>query len=70
MARFFRLQLRSIYENLAVEERLLREAQPGSFILYSSNPCVVMGRNQNPWKVLTLGFLCLVCQCVRLIHSL
>ncbi|NQT59418.1 MAG: lipoate--protein ligase [Bacteroidetes bacterium] len=37
--------------NLALEESLFRNMQPGSriLLLYRNNPSVIIGRNQNPW---------------------
>lgn len=39
------------YYNLAVENYLLKNSDPNSRILftYVNRPCVVIGRNQNPW---------------------
>ncbi|KAL2857779.1 hypothetical protein BJY01DRAFT_114937 [Aspergillus pseudoustus] len=39
------------YVNLSIEHFLLEHAPPESAILflYVNNPCVVIGRNQNPW---------------------
>lgn len=39
------------YENLAIENYLLKNSDPSSKILftYVNRPCVVIGRNQNPW---------------------
>ncbi|RMZ75694.1 hypothetical protein DV738_g5346, partial [Chaetothyriales sp. CBS 135597] len=39
------------YHNLAIEDYLLRNSAYTSHILflYSNRPCVVLGRNQNPW---------------------
>jgi lipoate---protein ligase len=41
----------SPYFNLAVEQHLLTHAPPATHILftYTNAPCVVIGRNQNPW---------------------
>jgi lipoate-protein ligase A len=41
----------SPYFNLAVEHHLLTHSNPSSRILftYTNTPCVVIGRNQNPW---------------------
>ncbi|KAK2595085.1 hypothetical protein QQS21_007216 [Conoideocrella luteorostrata] len=42
--------------NLSVEHRLLQNTPPEStiLILYVNSPCVVFGRNQNPWLELNL----------------
>ena len=39
------------YLNLSIEHFLFQHAEPTSHILifYSNRPCVVIGRNQNPW---------------------
>lgn len=39
------------YHNLAIEHHLLTTSDPTSRILlfYTNRPCVVIGRNQNPW---------------------
>ncbi|KAK5094056.1 hypothetical protein LTR70_005498 [Exophiala xenobiotica] len=39
------------YHNLAIENYLLKNSEPNSRILftYTNRPCVVFGRNQNPW---------------------
>lgn len=45
------------YENLAKEECLFRQGGPGYQILfYRNNPCVVLGRFQNPWKEINLQY--------------
>ncbi|GAB0134944.1 hypothetical protein EsDP_00003296 [Epichloe bromicola] len=45
--------------NLSVEHRLLQITPPEStvLILYVNSPCVVFGRNQNPWLELNLPVL-------------
>lgn len=42
---------RNPYHNLAIEHFLLTHSNPSSRILlfYTNRPCVVIGRNQNPW---------------------
>lgn len=47
------------YTNLAIEEWLLRETQPDRYILYlwRNKPCVVVGRNQNPFQECNLKFM-------------
>jgi len=39
------------YRNLALEESLLERGfeGAGALLLYANEPCVVVGRNQNPW---------------------
>ncbi len=50
---------RDIYCNLAIEEYLLvEEGTPCPILLFGSNdPCVVIGRNQNPWQECALEFM-------------
>lgn len=45
--------------NLAIEDHLLRTSEPNTHILftYVNRPCVVLGRNQNPWIEANLGAL-------------
>ena len=45
--------------NLAIEHYLLQKSPPTSTILflYINRPCVVIGRNQNPWLETNLGLL-------------
>ena len=47
------------YLNLSVEHHLLQNSPPSSTILflYINRPCVVIGRNQNPWLEINLGAL-------------
>ncbi len=47
------------YSNLAIEEWLLRETKPDRHILYlwRNKPCVVVGRNQNPFQECNLKFM-------------
>ncbi|KAL7624556.1 hypothetical protein AAE478_006123 [Parahypoxylon ruwenzoriense] len=47
------------YLNLAVEHFLLLKTPPDSVVLflYTNRPCVVVGRNQNPWVEVNLGLL-------------
>jgi lipoate-protein ligase A len=48
------------YVNLSIEHYLLQKSHPDSTILflYRNRPCVVIGRNQNPWLEVNLGRLC------------
>ncbi|CDH59247.1 lipoyltransferase and lipoate-protein ligase [Lichtheimia corymbifera JMRC:FSU:9682] len=47
------------YINLSIEEWLLRDTDPEKYILYlwRNRPCVVIGRNQNPFLECNLGFM-------------
>ncbi|KAI3391412.1 hypothetical protein diail_7363 [Diaporthe ilicicola] len=47
------------YLNLSAEHFLLQNSHPESTILflYTNDPCVVIGRNQNPWLEVNLGLL-------------
>ncbi|KAK4196064.1 putative Lipoate-protein ligase A [Triangularia verruculosa] len=44
------------YLNLSIEHHLLEKSDPDSTILflYTNEPCVVIGRNQNPWTEVNL----------------
>lgn len=45
--------------NLSIEHFLLQKSAPDSTVLflYTNRPCVVMGRNQNPWLEVNLGLV-------------
>merc|ERR1711977_544440 len=45
--------------NLAFEDWIFRHTPPSQIVLYiyRNSPCVVIGRNQNPWKEINLGLL-------------
>ncbi|KAI0901381.1 hypothetical protein F4806DRAFT_191867 [Annulohypoxylon nitens] len=47
------------YLNLSIEHLLLQKSPPDSVVLflYANRPCVVIGRNQNPWVEVNLGLL-------------
>lgn len=47
------------YLNLSIEDHILRKSPPESTVLflYVNRPCVVIGRNQNPWTEVNLGIL-------------
>ncbi|KAI7861612.1 hypothetical protein BDF14DRAFT_1886994 [Spinellus fusiger] len=51
--------LDNAYINLAIEEWLLRETNPERYVLYlwRNKPCVVIGRNQNPFQECNLEFM-------------
>ncbi|ROT35171.1 putative lipoate-protein ligase A [Sodiomyces alkalinus F11] len=50
---------RNPYLNLSVEHHLLQTTPPDSTVLflYTNRPCVVIGRNQNPWLEVNLPLL-------------
>ncbi len=45
--------------NLSVEHHILQKSHPDSTILflYANSPCIVIGRNQNPWTEVNLSAL-------------
>lgn len=47
------------YLNLSAEHFLLQNSHPESTVLflYTNDPCIVIGRNQNPWLEVNLGLL-------------
>ncbi|KAF2745696.1 hypothetical protein M011DRAFT_405907 [Sporormia fimetaria CBS 119925] len=47
------------YLNLAIEDHILRNSPADSAVLflYTNRPCVVIGRNQNPWREVNLSVL-------------
>ncbi|KAF8848298.1 hypothetical protein BDZ45DRAFT_562261, partial [Acephala macrosclerotiorum] len=47
------------YLNLSIEHYLLQKTPPDSTILflYTNRPCIVIGRNQNPWVEVNFGLL-------------
>ena len=47
------------YLNLSIEHYLLQRSHPSSTLLflYTNRPCVVIGRNQNPWVETNLALL-------------
>ncbi|KAK0634341.1 hypothetical protein B0T17DRAFT_481550 [Bombardia bombarda] len=47
------------FVNLSIEHHLLQRSHPDSTVLflYTNRPCVVIGRNQNPWVEVNLGLL-------------
>ncbi|KAF2086097.1 hypothetical protein K490DRAFT_15875, partial [Saccharata proteae CBS 121410] len=50
---------RDPFLNLSIEHYLLQKSAPDSTILflYTNRPCIVLGRNQNPWMEVNLGLL-------------
>ena len=51
-------QSTDVYRNLAVEEWLLDHApQLPVLFLYVNDPCVVIGKNQNPWRECRLSLM-------------
>ena len=47
------------YLNLSIEHYFLQKSPPDSVVLflYANRPCVVIGRNQNPWLEVNLGLV-------------
>jgi lipoate-protein ligase A len=45
------------YFNLALEEYLLKEFDEDCFMLWQNEPCVVVGRNQNPLAEINREFI-------------
>lgn len=45
------------YFNLALEEYLLKEFDEDCFMLWQNEPCVVIGRNQNPLAEINQGYV-------------
>lgn len=47
------------YLNLSLEHHILQRSHPDSTVLflYTNRPCVVIGRNQNPWLEVNLALL-------------
>ncbi|KAI0413426.1 hypothetical protein F5X98DRAFT_366601 [Xylaria grammica] len=47
------------YLNLSIEHFLLQKSHPDSVILllYTNRPCIVIGRNQNPWVEVNLSLV-------------
>jgi lipoate---protein ligase len=58
-ARVFVSQTQDPFLNLSIEHYLLEQTPKDSTILflYTNSPCVVIGRNQNPWIEVNLGVL-------------
>lgn len=50
---------RDPYLNLSIEDYILRNSPPDSTVLflYTNRPCIVIGRNQNPWTEVNLCML-------------
>ncbi len=59
MLRVYTLKSTDIYRNLCIEERLMENARLEDAVLlfYVNTPCVVIGKNQNPWKECNVGAL-------------
>lgn len=52
-------QSRDPYLNLSIEHYILQHSSPECTVLfiYTNRPCIVIGRNQNPWVEVNLGLL-------------
>ncbi|KAH8927708.1 Lipoyltransferase and lipoate-protein ligase [Atractiella rhizophila] len=57
--RIFSSKSHNPWFNLSFEDWLFRKSDPSTTILYMyrNDPCVVIGRNQNPWKEIDLRLL-------------
>jgi lipoate-protein ligase A len=54
----FQSDCRDVYRNLAMEEWLLDNApELPVLVLYVNSPCVVIGKNQNPWRECRLSLM-------------
>ena len=53
--KYYRLKTTNPYENLAVEEFLLRTADDDVFMLWQNEPTVVIGKNQNAYAEVDLA---------------
>ncbi|KAL9621096.1 MAG: hypothetical protein Q9160_004481 [Pyrenula sp. 1 TL-2023] len=55
-----RSKINDPYINLSIENYLLSHSQPDSkiYFFYINRPCIVLGRNQNPWLEVNLQKLC------------
>lgn len=55
----YRLTSDNPFINLSIENYIFRKAPPGTKILlfYVNRPCIVIGRNQNPWLEVNLHLL-------------
>ncbi len=48
------LQTKDPYLNLAIEEYIFKNAKEETFILWQNAPCIVIGKNQNPYAEINL----------------
>ena len=53
--KYYRLKTTNPYQNLAVEEYLLRTAEDDVFMLWQNEPTVVIGKNQNAYAEVDLA---------------
>ena len=53
--KFLKLSTKDPYLNLAIEEYLYKKSYEEVFILWQNDPCVVIGKNQNPYAEINLN---------------
>lgn len=52
--KFIELKSHDPYLNLAIEEYIFKNAEEETFILWQNEPCIVIGKNQNPFAEINI----------------
>ena len=52
--KYIELKTHDPYLNLAIEEYIFENAKEETFILWQNNPCIVIGKNQNPYAEINI----------------